>query len=58
MAIRESGGQYSVTIPVKMALEGGYDKAKYVIITQNKNGNLKIRRMEIGIREKGSVQKT
>ena len=55
MAVRKSGGQYSVTIPVKMAEAAGYDKVKYVVISQSKNGNLKIRRLDIGISEKGSV---
>jgi len=55
MAIRKSGGQYSVTIPLKMAEAAGYDKAKYVVISQCKNGLIKIRGSEIGSKKTGSV---
>ena len=48
MSIRESGGQYSLTIPLKMAVKGGYDKSKYVIVSQTKYGDLKIRRVKFG----------
>lgn len=46
--VRKSGGQCSVTIPLRFAREGGFDKCKLVGISQAKNGNLKIRRIDIG----------
>ncbi len=57
MAIRKSGGQYSVTIPLKMAEAAGYRDGKYVIISQSKNGNLRIRRSGVGISKEGSISK-
>ena len=57
MAIRKSGGQYSVTIPLKMAEAAGYKDGKYVIISQSKNGNIKIRRSGVGSSKSGSVPK-
>ena len=47
-AVRRAKGQYSVTIPLKMARKGGFDKCKIVGISQIGNGNLKIRRVEFG----------
>ena len=47
-AVRRSKGQYSVTIPLKFAMKGGFDTCKLVGISQAKNGNLKIRRIDFG----------
>jgi len=47
VAIRKSGGQVSVTIPKKLAEKGGFNKVKYAKISQLKNGNLRIGRVEL-----------
>ena len=46
--VRKSGGQFSVTIPLKFVRKGGFDTCKLVGISQAKNGNLKIRGIDIG----------
>ena len=48
MALRKGNRQVSVTIPLRMAVAGGFDKAKYVVFSQQKNGSLKLRRLDIG----------
>ena len=46
--VRKSGGQFSVTIPLKFVRKGGFNTCKLVGISQTKNGNLKIRGINIG----------
>lgn len=48
MSVRKSNGQFSLTIPLKFAVKGGFDRCKYVAISQAKNNNLKVRRVDVG----------
>jgi len=44
--IRRYNNQSLVTIPKRFAVWGRYDEVDYVIVNQNKNGDLSIRRIK------------
>ena len=44
--IRRYNNQSLVTIPKRFAVWGKYDEVDYVIVNQNKNGDLSIRRIK------------